>query len=203
MSLDSRILLAVNQGWAHPWLDALFRQLSATWGFSFPFLALLVALLLRRFGRDGLWLSMALAAVVLCGDAVGNLLKHLLTMPRPCLELAAQIRPPGPCGGGNLGMPSNHALNFFAASAFLAPWLRGRWSRWALFLLAAAVGLSRVYLGRHYPSQVLVGASLGLIVGFAGAWMTARTALGRRLRERRFSAEPQGANAMDSQEPAH
>ncbi|MGI5863178.1 MAG: phosphatase PAP2 family protein [Myxococcales bacterium] len=190
MSLDTRILLAVNQGWAHPWLDAVFTQLSATWGFSFPVLALLAALLLRRFGRDGLWLSMALAAVILCGDALGNLVKHLLTLPRPCLELAAQVRPPGPCGGGNLGMPSNHALNFFAAAAFLAPFLRRGWSRLALFLLAAAVGLSRIYLARHYPSQVLAGASIGLAVGFAGAWIAARTAFGRRVREHGLPAAP-------------
>lgn len=195
MSLDAQLLLAVNQGWAHPWLDALFGLLSSKWGFALPFLGVTLAGLFARHRRDGLWLGVSLVLVVLLGDAFGNLLKHLLAQPRPCLELAAQVRPPGPCGGGALGMPSNHALNFFAAAAFLAP-LLWRWrSRLALVALAAAVGLSRVYLGRHYPSQVLAGALMGAAWGLGAAWIASRLPFGRRAR-----AAPK---AVDSRAPGH
>jgi undecaprenyl-diphosphatase len=182
MSLDARVLLAVNQGWAHPWLDALFGLLSAKWGFSFPFLALVVALLLLRRRRDGLWLGLSLVATVLCADALGNLLKHLIEQPRPCLELAQAVRPPGPCGGGRFGMPSNHALNFFAAATFLGLLARRRSAWGTLFTLAAAVGLSRVYLGRHYPSQVLVGAAIGVAAGLLGWLIVSRLPFGKRAR---------------------
>lgn len=183
MSLDARVLLAVNQGWAHPWLDPVFSLLSSKWGFSFPFLALAAVLLAVRWRRDGLWLGVALLATVLCGDALGNLLKHLLEQPRPCLELALQVRPPGPCGGGRFGMPSNHALNFFAAATFLGALLRRPRGWIGLYALAAAVALSRVYLGRHYPSQIFAGAALGAAVGLAAWMLVARLPFGRRIRQ--------------------
>ena len=79
-------------------------------------------------------------------------------------------------------MPSNHALNFFAAATFLGLLARRR-SAWAtLFTLAAAVGLSRVYLGRHYPSQVLVGAAIGVVAGLLGWLIVARLPFGKRAR---------------------
>jgi len=71
-------------------------------------------------------------------------------------------------------MPSNHAVNFFAAATFVAlvtPW-RG-W-RVGLFAAAALVGLSRIYLGKHYPSQVVAGAMIGATIGWMGAWLAVR-----------------------------
>ncbi|HEY2788665.1 MAG TPA: phosphatase PAP2 family protein [Gaiellales bacterium] len=60
-------------------------------------------------------------------------------------------------------MPSGHAMMAFTGAVFLAAVVPR--FRWALLALAAAIGLSRVYLGVHYPSDVLVGALLGAAIG--------------------------------------
>jgi undecaprenyl-diphosphatase len=68
-------------------------------------------------------------------------------------------------------MPSGHALTAFAAATVLsaiAPWLRV-----PLFGLAGTIALSRVYLGVHYLSDVLVGAALGIGVGLGVLWLAA------------------------------
>jgi len=168
--MDESVFLGINQGWANPLLDALFGWVSQRPAFAFPLLALILVLLWRRMGAAGVRLWCLLLAVIVLGDLLGNLLKHLLLQPRPCSELAGQVRlVEAPfavgCNPKPHGMPSNHALNFFVTAMFTAGMLRS-W-RWGLALGAVAVlvGLSRIYLGVHYPSQVLAGAMLGIGLG--------------------------------------
>ncbi|HEC18048.1 MAG TPA: phosphatase PAP2 family protein [Gammaproteobacteria bacterium] len=179
MNWDSGLLLAINQGWASPLLDAFFGWVSQKTAFSLPLLLGVLALLLRRGGAAGLRLWLLLIGVILLGDALGNLLKHLTQQYRPCVDLASAVRlVTAPfdvgCSPKPHGMPSNHALNFFLTAAFLGAALRD-W-RWllGLGLVAVVVSLSRVYLGVHYPSQVLVGALLGMILGAGVAWLVQR-----------------------------
>lgn len=177
--MDQSILLAINQGWAHPWLDALFGGLSQKSVFSFPLLLLILLLLAARWRVPGLKLGLLLIATVLLGDLAGNALKHLVPQYRPCAatpELVRLVNAPFDvgCSPRPHGLVSNHALDFSAATAFLAVVLRS-WT-WAFMLggVALLVGLARIYLGVHYPSQVLVGALVGVAIGGGAAWVTRR-----------------------------
>ncbi len=172
--MDQALLLQINQAWAHPWLDVLMPWLSAKLGFSFPLLALIVAYLGWRHGAAGWRTAVALLLLVALGDSLGNLLKYLLDQPRPCLDMAPLLRRPdgapfAPCAHSSTGMPSNHALNFFATFAYLSVVFRSNWLRLGMLAIAVGVAWSRVYLGQHYPSQVLVGAVLGLVLGWGYA----------------------------------
>ena len=69
-------------------------------------------------------------------------------------------------------MPSGHAMTAFAAAVVLAA-VAPR-ARWAFFGLAAAIALSRVYLGVHFPSDIIVGAVLGAAIGAVAAWLLGR-----------------------------
>lgn len=97
-------------------------------------------------------------------DSVGaRLIKPLIGRARPCL-VNLQLYVPAGCGSG-FSMPSLHAANAFAV-AVLATML---WSRTAglVFPLAIAIALSRVGLGVHYLSDVVVGAMYGTLIGVA------------------------------------
>lgn len=177
--MDTSLLLWINQGWAAPWLDPLFLLVSQRTGFALPLLGLLLVLCLARFRRDGLWLWLLLLLVIGLGDLSGNLIKHLTDQPRPCFELAELVRQPGhpaglACGGNLEAMPSNHALNFFAMATFMWLTLRRRGLGLALFAIATLVGISRIYLGKHYPSQALAGAVLGSALAYGAVLLGQR-----------------------------
>lgn len=176
MGLDEGLLLWVNQGWAHPALDLLFTWVSDQATFAFPLLGLLLVDAIRRAGRRGALLWLALVAAVGVGDQTGNLLKQAFGEPRPCTTPATPLRHPerpGPvaCDERPTGMPSNHALNFTLAATFLAR--TTPWRAWQVGVAGATglVMLSRVYLGRHLPSQVLGGAVLGFWLGMLASWL--------------------------------
>ncbi|MBA1148996.1 phosphatase PAP2 family protein [Ectothiorhodospiraceae bacterium WFHF3C12] len=177
--MDQAILLWINQGWAHWLLDPFFIWVSAKWTFSFPLLAIFLATWWYQYGRDGAWFWLAMAVSVGLGDAFGNQLKDAFDQYRPCFELVELTRWPGhapgdTCTSSTSGLPSNHALNFFVAAAFVTAVLRSyRWGV-GLFALAVVVSISRVYLSKHYPSQVLVGGLIGTGWGLLCAYLALR-----------------------------
>jgi undecaprenyl-diphosphatase len=174
--MDETLLLWINQDWANPGFDVFFHWISQRASFSFPLLGLLLVFYSWRFKHDGAKLWLTLVLLVGVGDGLGNIIKHSTDQLRPCAaqpELVRQVGQPAntPCGNAPNGMPSNHALNFFATAAFLSLVMRSwRWSA-SLFTLALLVSLSRIYLGKHYPLQVLAGATIGTLLGFLGAWI--------------------------------
>ncbi len=168
--MDETLLVWMNQSWAHPWNDILFSWLSDRNSFAVPLLAIVLALSVKQYGRDGVRLWLALLILVIAGDALGNLLKHLWAQPRPCYVIAELLRlPNGRCGAELNGIPSNHALNFFAAASFMSSITRSRGWALLLFGIAVLVTLSRVYLGKHYPSQVAMGAVIGTLLAYLAA----------------------------------
>lgn len=172
--MDEALLLWINQAWAHPVLDGAFTWLSSPHGFALPFALLLLALFTWRWRKAGLQLWLVLILVAGAGDYLGSRLKGVFAEHRPCYELATQVRqldraPGVACGDSLTGMPSNHALNAFTTAGFLTLALGRRAA--ALFVLAALVALSRVYLGKHLPSQIGMGAMIGATWGIAMGWL--------------------------------
>lgn len=135
-------------------------------------LALVLAVLWRRPGLF-LW--------VLCADVTAELvaygLREAIGRPRPTARFAqpeALVHVPS-----SPSLPSGHASTSFACATMLA--LAAPELALVLFVLAAAIAWSRVYVGVHYPLDVLAGAALGVVIG------AALTALRRRAEDRRRS----------------
>lgn len=191
--MDEALLLWINQAWAHPALDVLFGWLSDQFTFAIPLLFVILAVMLRRYARRGLLLWLVLVLLVVAGDQLGNAIKDQLRQPRPCQTLAEQLRttegPMRPCEANTKGMPSNHALNFFAMAVFVSFYFRSRPWAVGLFGVSVLVAVSRLYLGKHFPSQVLAGAGIGLLLGYVVAWSSAR--LIPALRELRSTHPPE------------
>lgn len=114
-------------------------------------------------GRKGKIAVIGIILLIIVTDQTGyKLLKEYVGRPRPCIALKDAITPLG-CTGTS-SFPSNHALNNFAAAMFfskLFPKLK-----WILFITATLIAISRVYLGLHYPSDVVGGALIGVAFGY-------------------------------------
>ena len=113
--------------------------------------------------------GVGVAAVVLA-DLSTNLIKTGLHRLRPCHVFPTVHLLTG-CTR-SFSLPSNHASNMFAIAT--VGWWGFRRYRWVLFILAGGVAYSRVYVGAHYPGDVLTGALLGMTVACACAWCASR-----------------------------
>ncbi len=176
--MDKTLLLALHD-WANPWLDVFFWWISDQMTFTLPLLIVMLGLSLVIYKVDGLKAWCLLLILIAMTDTMGRGIKALAQQARPCQNMYQELHYPAgkaiaPCGSERNGMPSNHALNFFAAAFALFLTLRRK--SWGFFFLSMAflVGISRVYLGKHYPSQVLVGGLLGLALGWIYAWLCLR-----------------------------
>lgn len=156
-------------------LDAIAVTLSARW-FGVVMAAAVVAAIAVAKGRRRLALLVALAAALVLSDLVGaRVLRPLFGRMRPCFALpGGTVRWLAPAANAG-SIPSLHAANFFAMA--VVAWARNRRLGVAALVIAAAVALSRVYVGVHWPTDVLAGAAWGTLCAFAGLAL-ARRAVG-------------------------
>jgi membrane-associated phospholipid phosphatase len=131
-------------------------QLSGVIG-ALPLVAAAAALLRR------LRLAAALAAATVLKVSLEAVAKMLVQRNRPA-ETLPDVILRGKAAAHGLSFPSGHAMAIFAITVLVSPYFRGWWKvlPWAL---AAAVCLSRVYLGAHFPLDVIAGAGLGTFIG--------------------------------------
>jgi membrane-associated phospholipid phosphatase len=143
-------------GWLYPPMWTV--QLSGVIG-ALPLVAAAAALLRR------LRLAAALAAAALLKVSLEAVAKTFVQRGRPA-ETVSDVILRGRAAAHGLSFPSGHAMVIFAIAALVAPYLKSWWKvlPWAL---AAAVCLSRVYLGAHFPLDVAAGAGLGMFIGGA------------------------------------
>jgi membrane-associated phospholipid phosphatase len=104
-------------------------------------------------------MGMRLAALVLLSNTANVMLKLAFAWPRPPAPPVRHL-----VYEDSFGFPSGHTQNSTVAFGFLAWWIRRRWASAAAAALVVAVGLSRLYLGVHFPHDVLGGLAFGLLV---------------------------------------
>jgi len=151
--------------------------------------AILWVLLLVKGGRPGRIAALLLIPTIAVSDQLSSsLIKPFIDRARPCQELLNVHLLVG-CGGGR-SFPSSHAVNNFAGAWVLAYYLPK--PRWAFFSIAGLVAFSRVYVGVHYPSDVVGGGIIGIAIGYA--MVQAGEAVDRFVKTRRAPDEPTAEN---------
>lgn len=191
---DLDLFWHINRDWTHPALDWLMPALSAidAW---LPLLGLLLVVIAWRGGKRERLMLLCLAIALVVSDAViGNGLKKLFDRVRPRDQMSGVIiRDLAPAKPRLLALfkapvsklskvkqvpehgnslPSNHTVNLFAAATVIALFFR----RWGIpmYLLACAVAYSRVYVGAHWPSDIVPSAALGLVIGYGSFCLITR-----------------------------
>ncbi len=148
---------------SHPWLDAFFLAVTSLGSREF-YLTLIPLVYWCVDRRVGIRLGLAFLVSIY----LNFVLKDLLRLPRPSGPGLRVLSPERDLG---YGFPSGHAQGNATVWGYLAAAYRRRWLTVLAVALVALVSLSRLYLGVHYPADVLGGAALGLAVvaGFRAA----------------------------------
>lgn len=166
-SIDLNTLYFFNHTLSSGVLDRFFSTITNVNNWYIAYIILL-GICWTKGGRIGKIAVVGVLLLILAGDQLGHrVLKEIFQRPRPCNVITDLFTPLG-CTG-SYSFPSNHAINNFAAAMFfyrIFPNLK-----WVLFITAFLVSFSRIYLGLHYPSDMLAGMIIGLFFGylFAGA----------------------------------
>ncbi|RMD94039.1 MAG: phosphatase PAP2 family protein [Calditrichaeota bacterium] len=158
---DTKLFYFLNSTVANPFFDWLMPFITNQNHWYLLFVMLVLFLILKG-GKKGIVVILLLFITILLSDQLSSqILKPLIGRIRPCYSLP-DVRLLIPCGG-QLAFPSGHATNSFAASLILSYF----YPRFAvfLFLIASLVSFSRIYVGVHYPLDVVAGIILGLLCG--------------------------------------
>lgn len=169
---DEVVLRACNGlGW--DWLDAVMRLASERW-LGVALVVVGALWLLFRFRPRAGWAVAQLVASVGLVDFLGHqALKPFWARQRPCHAMADQVRLLVEVSPTSFSFPSLHSANAFAAAVAL--FLLDRRTGWLAFPVAGLIALSRVFVGVHWPSDVLAGALYGSAVAFGLDWVGRRT----------------------------
>ena len=172
-ALDIQLLLLIN-GLSSPFLDNLMWTLSSKL-FGVPFYLIFIYILFKNKPfRSAITCTFLLVLVVVLSDLTAKYcFKEVFQRFRPShnLILKDQLtflnKPDGTFYiGGLYGFISSHACNMFALSFLFYKYIKNIFPKsiWLLLFWASLISFSRIYLGVHYPSDVIVGGIVGIVI---------------------------------------
>ena len=170
IQLDKELFLWLNNNIYAEWINLfwLFATGKLTW---LPLYVFFLSVLFFSYKpKSFIWILVGTALVVLMADQGSNIFKYGIARLRPCHDEFIQTQGFNlvkGCGG-KYGYFSAHSANTFAVAVLMMNLLRdflGK-RKWMLILWAFIVAYSRIYVGVHYPLDIISGAIFGMMVGF-------------------------------------
>ena len=167
--LDHQLFLFLN-GLHVGWLDPVMTFISSEMGWI-PFYAVLLFLVFYKYRWKGLWVLLGVVVVITCSDQISaHVFKPLFHRLRPCYDplIEGLVHLPKGKPGGHYGFISSHAANTFALASFIYMTMRQHYKKigWLMFSWATLVSYSRIYMGVHFPGDIICGAAVGMMLGF-------------------------------------
>jgi membrane-associated phospholipid phosphatase len=167
--LDTELFLAINNGWHNSVLDVICPWLREAkhW---IPFYILLLYLVWKHYGTQVLWIAIGAGLLVFITDQFSaNLIKNTFERLRPCNDpdLKLKVRLLVNCGQGYSFM-SAHATNHFAIAVYFTVFLKEWIPKFGVFAFvwALSISVSQVYVGVHYPFDIIAGGLCGSLFGY-------------------------------------
>jgi undecaprenyl-diphosphatase len=164
---DQQIFLILNSLHS-PFWDQVMYAVSSIVIWIPLYLSILIYLGVKYKKRFYIILVFIILAVTL-SDQVSVIIKNLVQRPRPCHEPALEglVHIVKNSCGGMFSFVSSHAANSFNVALVSMSFVRRRWFSISIVIWASVVSYSRIYLGVHYPGDVLCGALLGILIGWS------------------------------------
>ncbi len=169
IQFDQNLFFAINNGLANPFFDWLMPLLRNRFLWS-PLYLFLAIFFVRYYGKQGWMLLLFFVLSFAVTDfSTASIIKPAVERLRPCNnpELKIEVRSLIPCGSG-YSFPSSHAANHFALALFLITMFYRRWKPILplALLWAVAISFAQIYVGVHFPLDVIFGAAIGSMIGY-------------------------------------
>jgi undecaprenyl-diphosphatase len=170
--IDTHLFLFLN-GLNSPFWDSIMWNISKTtiW---IPLYVIILFFIFKQLKLKGfITFSILILLIVISDQGSVILFKNVFHRLRPCHqpEIANLVHLVNGNCGGQFGFISSHAANTFAFAMFVALFFKNRFFSAFIFIWACIVSYSRIYLGVHYPFDVIGGATFGMLVGFSFFWL--------------------------------
>lgn len=153
------------------WLDPIMIFLSSYWSWLILFVVISYFMLRRSWTWGSREILLILCTVVM-NNIVNTLVKFLIKRPRPCQNemLDSTIRILEDCGS-SYSFFSAHSSNAFCLAICTAFFFRNKYYTVLMLLWATLVAYSRIYVGKHYPLDLMFGISFGIFISLMGNWL--------------------------------
>lgn len=172
LNIDTQLFLYLNS-LHNSFFDTVMWEISSK-TFWVPFYMVLIFFVFRKYKWYGILALVAVGILITLSDQISvRGFKNVFERLRPChnSQISDMVHTVNSKCGGKFGFVSSHAANTFALAVFLSLLFRKLWVGSLLIFWAALVSYSRIYLGVHYPGDILGGAILGTIIAILVYWL--------------------------------